>query len=228
VARKQDLQHGRTQLSVRSAKARDLARRLARRNIGPSPMSWNARSKLMKFARRGASRHPFFTRALRTTMAPTSIWRPSFAKTGRSIRDRSFDLPRHQRHLGNAAQTPNRCDHLARAQALLTVTMPRSPSVSENSPRREAARLEQAWPRGVTVLPTGFSPSRKPPHSFTATLWAQRFRQGRPMTAPDGMIAAIARINGGRLATRTSRTSKRQASNSSLRGFLRQRSGPSQ
>jgi predicted nucleic acid-binding protein len=27
-------------------------------------------------------------------------------------------------------------------------------------------------------------------------------RQGRPMTAPDGIIAAIARINGGRLATR--------------------------
>jgi len=27
-------------------------------------------------------------------------------------------------------------------------------------------------------------------------------RGGRPMTAPDGMIAAIARINGGRLATR--------------------------
>ncbi|MFO1061050.1 MAG: type II toxin-antitoxin system VapC family toxin [Dongiaceae bacterium] len=28
------------------------------------------------------------------------------------------------------------------------------------------------------------------------------FRRGRPMTAPDGMIAAIARINGARLATR--------------------------
>ncbi len=27
-------------------------------------------------------------------------------------------------------------------------------------------------------------------------------RQGRPMTVPDGMIAATARINGGRLATR--------------------------
>ena len=27
-------------------------------------------------------------------------------------------------------------------------------------------------------------------------------RKGRPMSAPDGMIAAIARINGGRLATR--------------------------
>jgi predicted nucleic acid-binding protein len=28
------------------------------------------------------------------------------------------------------------------------------------------------------------------------------FRQGRAMTAPDGMIAAIASVNGGRLATR--------------------------
>lgn len=27
-------------------------------------------------------------------------------------------------------------------------------------------------------------------------------RRGRPMSAPDGMIAAIARVNGGRLATR--------------------------
>ena len=27
-------------------------------------------------------------------------------------------------------------------------------------------------------------------------------RQGRGMSAPDGMIAAIARVNGGRLATR--------------------------
>jgi len=29
-------------------------------NIDPSPTSWNARSKLMKFARRGASRQPPF------------------------------------------------------------------------------------------------------------------------------------------------------------------------
>jgi predicted nucleic acid-binding protein len=28
------------------------------------------------------------------------------------------------------------------------------------------------------------------------------FRQGLGMSAPDGMIAAIARVNGGRLATR--------------------------
>ena len=33
-------------------------------------------------------------------------------------------------------------------------------------------------------------------------LMSAALRQGRSMTAPDGMIAAIARINGGRLATR--------------------------
>ena len=33
-------------------------------------------------------------------------------------------------------------------------------------------------------------------------IMAAAFRQGRPMTAPDGMIAATARINGARLATR--------------------------
>jgi predicted nucleic acid-binding protein len=33
-------------------------------------------------------------------------------------------------------------------------------------------------------------------------IMATAFRQGPPMTAPDGMIAATARINGARLATR--------------------------
>jgi predicted nucleic acid-binding protein len=33
-------------------------------------------------------------------------------------------------------------------------------------------------------------------------IMSSALRQGRPMTTPDGMIAAIARINGGRLATR--------------------------
>lgn len=33
-------------------------------------------------------------------------------------------------------------------------------------------------------------------------IMGQAAREGRPMTAPDGMIAAIARVNGGRLATR--------------------------
>jgi hypothetical protein len=54
-------------LSVHSAKARDLAHRLARREHRSSPMSWSAPSKLMKFARRGASRHPLSMRALPNT-----------------------------------------------------------------------------------------------------------------------------------------------------------------
>lgn len=33
-------------------------------------------------------------------------------------------------------------------------------------------------------------------------IMAAAMHQGRPMTAPDGMIAAIARINGAKLATR--------------------------
>lgn len=33
-------------------------------------------------------------------------------------------------------------------------------------------------------------------------IMGRAFRQGRPMTAPDGMIAAITRVNDGRLATR--------------------------
>ncbi|EJJ25513.1 type II toxin-antitoxin system VapC family toxin [Rhizobium sp. CF142] len=33
-------------------------------------------------------------------------------------------------------------------------------------------------------------------------IMGQAARQGRPMSAPDGMIAAVARVNGARLATR--------------------------
>ncbi len=33
-------------------------------------------------------------------------------------------------------------------------------------------------------------------------IMSEALRQGRPMTVPDGMIAAIASVNGGRLATR--------------------------
>src|SRR5258707_11178185 len=110
-------------------------------------MSWNARSKLMKFARRGASRHPFSTRALRTTMAPTSMWRLSFAKTGSQIQDRSFDLPRHQNHLGDAAQDAKPgCDRLARAQRCRAGTADGDNSrdllrYRVNTPRREGLAL---------------------------------------------------------------------------------------
>lgn len=36
-------------------------------------------------------------------------------------------------------------------------------------------------------------------------IMGQAVREGHPMSAPDGMIAAIVRVNGGRLATRNTR-----------------------
>jgi hypothetical protein len=81
------------QLSVRSAKARDLARRLARRENRSIADVVERALEAYEIREAGRERHPFSTRALRTTMAPISIWRSSFAKTGRSIQDRSFDLP---------------------------------------------------------------------------------------------------------------------------------------
>ena len=171
-------------------------------------MSWNARSKLMKFARRGASRHPLSTRALRTSMAAISIWRSSFAKTGRSTPDRSFDLPRHQRHLGDAAQDAKpRCDRLARAQRCRAGIADSDNCRArlryrENSPRPEGRALGA----GLGRLAPPFFADRISPFTEAAALgygdiMSAALRGGRPMSAPDGMIAAIAR-NGGRLATR--------------------------
>jgi predicted nucleic acid-binding protein len=46
----------------------------------------------------------------------------------------------------------------------------------------------------ITNLPT--------PATAIGDIMSTALRQGRPMTAPDGTNAAIARRNGGRLATR--------------------------
>jgi predicted nucleic acid-binding protein len=69
-------------------------------------------------------------------------------------------------------------------------------------PDQRAARLEQ----GLALWRHRFV-DRIFPLTETAALaygdiMSTALRQGRPMTAPDGMIAAIARLNGGRLATR--------------------------
>ena len=54
--------------------------------------------------------------------------------------------------------------------ALPTVTIAEIAfGIGKIRPDQRAARLEQAWRRGATVLPTGSSPSRKPPRSPTAT-----------------------------------------------------------
>ena len=67
---------------------------------------------------------------------------------------------------------------------------------------QRAARLEQglaAWRHRFADRIFGFTEAAALAYG---DMMGTAIRQGRPMTAPDGMIAAIARINGARLATR--------------------------
>jgi predicted nucleic acid-binding protein len=87
--------------------------------------------------------------------------------------------------------------------ALPTVTIAELAfGIGKIDPDQRAARLE----RGLTSWRHRFADRI---FAFTEAaalaygeIMSAAARQGRPMTAPDGMIAAIARINGGRLATR--------------------------
>jgi predicted nucleic acid-binding protein len=69
-------------------------------------------------------------------------------------------------------------------------------------PDQRAARLEQGltdWRHRFADRIFGFTEAAALAYG---DIMGTAIRQGRPMTAPDGMIAAIARINGARLATR--------------------------
>ena len=87
--------------------------------------------------------------------------------------------------------------------ALPTVTIAEIAfGIGKIRPDERAARLEQglaSWRRRFAdrIFPFTEAAALACGDIMSATL-----RQGRPMTAPDGMIAAIARLNGGRLATR--------------------------
>jgi predicted nucleic acid-binding protein len=87
--------------------------------------------------------------------------------------------------------------------ALPTVTIAEIAfGIGKIRPDQRAARLEQ----GLAAWRHRFA-DRIFPFTETAALaygdiMSAALRHGRPMTAPDGMIAAIARINDGRLATR--------------------------
>jgi predicted nucleic acid-binding protein len=88
--------------------------------------------------------------------------------------------------------------------ALPTVTIAEVAfGISKIRPDQRAARLEQglaSWRHRFAdrIFPFTEAAALAPYGDIMATA----LRGGRPMTAPDGMIAAIARINGGRLATR--------------------------
>jgi predicted nucleic acid-binding protein len=69
-------------------------------------------------------------------------------------------------------------------------------------PGQRAARLEQGltdWRHRFADRIFGFTEAAALAYG---DIMSTAVRQGRPMTTPDGMIAAIARINGARFATR--------------------------
>jgi predicted nucleic acid-binding protein len=69
-------------------------------------------------------------------------------------------------------------------------------------PGQRSARLEQGltdWRHRFADRIFGFTEAAALAYG---DIMSTAIRKGRPMTAPDGMIAAIARINGARLATR--------------------------
>ncbi len=87
--------------------------------------------------------------------------------------------------------------------ALPTVTIAEIAfGIGKIRPDERAARLEQglaSWRHRFADRIFAFTEGAALAYG---EIMSGALRQGRPMTAPDGMIAAIARINGGRLATR--------------------------
>ncbi|MGR9214163.1 PIN domain-containing protein (plasmid) [Rhizobium leguminosarum] len=87
--------------------------------------------------------------------------------------------------------------------ALPTVTIAEIAfGIQKIRPGQRAERLEQGlsdWRRRFAARIFGLTEEAALAYGDIMGLAA---RQGRGMSAPDGMIAAIARVNGGRLATR--------------------------
>ncbi|ASY73557.1 recombinase [Sinorhizobium fredii USDA 205] len=87
--------------------------------------------------------------------------------------------------------------------ALPTVTIAEiAYAIQKIMPDQRAARLEQAlsdWRRRFADRIFGLTEEAAIAYG---EIMGAASRQGRTMSAPDGMIAAIARVNGGRLATR--------------------------
>lgn len=87
--------------------------------------------------------------------------------------------------------------------ALPTVTIAEIAfGIREIHPDRRATRLEQGlteWRHRFADRVFGFTETAALAYG---DIMSTAVRRGQPMSAPDGMIAAIARANGGRLATR--------------------------
>lgn len=87
--------------------------------------------------------------------------------------------------------------------ALPTVTIAEIAfGIQKIRPDQRAERLEQGlyeWRRRFANRIFGLTEEAAPAYG---EIMGTAARQGHVMSAPDGMIAAIARVNGGRLATR--------------------------
>ncbi|VVS99394.1 type II toxin-antitoxin system VapC family toxin [Hoeflea sp. EC-HK425] len=87
--------------------------------------------------------------------------------------------------------------------ALSTVTIAEiAYGIQKIRPDQRADRLEQGledWRRRFADRIFGLTEEAALAYG---EIMGAAVRRGRPMSAPDGMIAAIARVNGGRLATR--------------------------
>ena len=87
--------------------------------------------------------------------------------------------------------------------ALPTVTIAEIAfGIGKIRPDHSAARLEQGLAAWRQRFADRIFPFTEAAALAYGDIMSAALRGGRPMTAPDGMIAAIARINGGRLATR--------------------------
>ena len=86
--------------------------------------------------------------------------------------------------------------------ALPTVTIAEiSFGIGKIRPYQRTARLEQGLAAWRHRFADRIFPFTEAAALAYGDIMSAALRQGRPMTAPDGMIAAIAHINGGRLAT---------------------------
>lgn len=87
--------------------------------------------------------------------------------------------------------------------ALPTVTIAEVAfGIGKIRPDQRAARLEQGLAAWRHRFADRIFPLTEAAALAYGEIMSAALRQGRPMSAPDGMIAAIARVHGGRLATR--------------------------
>jgi predicted nucleic acid-binding protein len=87
--------------------------------------------------------------------------------------------------------------------ALPTVTIAEIAfGIGKIRPDRRALRLEQSLDSWCHRFADRIFPLTEAAALAYGDIMGSALRQGRPMSAPDGMIAAIARVNVGRVATR--------------------------